>query len=105
MALLGFANTRLKDFYDIWVLSRTREFESDRLARAIAATFARRQTLIPVEIPDALTPAFAADPGKQRQWAAFIKDVAVNPGSLASVVEHLAGFLMPIAAAARTRSG
>ena len=105
MALLGFANTRLKDFYDIWVLSRTREFDSDRLASAIAATFARRQTPIPVEVPDALTPAFAADPRKQRQWAAFIKDVAVNPGSLDSVVEHLAGFLMPIAAATRTRSG
>ena len=105
MALLGLANTRLKDFYDIWVLSRTREFDGDRLTRAIAATFARRQTPIPVEIPDALTPAFAADPGKQRQWAAFVKDVAVDPGSLASVVEHLAGFLMPIAAAARTRLG
>lgn len=105
MALLGLANTRLKDFYDIWVLSRTRELDSDRLARAIAATFARRQTPIPVGIPDALTPAFAADPGKQRQWAAFIKDIAVNPGSLVSVVEHLAGFLMPIAAAARMRSG
>jgi predicted nucleotidyltransferase component of viral defense system len=105
MALLGLANTRLKDFYDVWVLSRTRELDSDRLARAIAATFARRQTPIPVEIPDALTPAFAADSGKQRQWAAFIKDVGVNPGSLVSVVEHLAGFLMPIAAAARMRSG
>ena len=103
--MLGLVNTRLKDFYDIWVLSRTREFDSDRLASAIAATFARRQTPIPVEVPDALTPAFAADPRKQRQWAAFIKDVAVNPGSLDSVVEHLAGFLMPIAAATRTRSG
>jgi predicted nucleotidyltransferase component of viral defense system len=105
MAFFGLANTRLKDFYDIWVLSRTREFDNDRLVRAVAATFARRQTPIPVEIPDALTSAFAADPGKQRQWAAFIKDVAVNPGSLPSVVEDLAGFLMPVVAAARTRSG
>lgn len=105
MALLGRANTRLKDFYDIWVLSRTHEFERDRLARAIAATFTRRQTSIPIELPDALTAAFAADPGKQRQWAAFVKNVAVKPGSLASVVKDLAEFLMPIAAAARTRSG
>jgi hypothetical protein len=51
MVMLGRANTRLKDFYDIWVLARTTEFKGDRLARAIAATFARRKTEIPSELP------------------------------------------------------
>jgi predicted nucleotidyltransferase component of viral defense system len=61
MVMLGRANSRMKDIYDIWVLSRTHEFKGDNLARAIVATFARRKTEIPSEPPDALTPAFAED--------------------------------------------
>lgn len=103
MVALGRANTRLKDFYDIWVLARPHTFDEDRLARAIAATFARRKTEIPVDVPDALTAAFAADPAKQRQWAVFVRDVAIDPGSLAEVVEQLAAFLMPHTTKARSR--
>jgi hypothetical protein len=95
MVALGRANTRLKDFYDIWVLARGYEFEDDRLARAIAATFRRRHTAIPAEPPEGLTAAFAEDPLKQRQWRAFLADVAVNPGELRSVLQELAEFLMP----------
>jgi predicted nucleotidyltransferase component of viral defense system len=95
MVALGRANSRMKDFYDIWVLSRSFTFDDDRLAQAIAATFARRKTTIPTELPDALTPAFAADEQKQRQWRAFIEDVSADPGPLSSVTEDLADFLMP----------
>jgi predicted nucleotidyltransferase component of viral defense system len=100
MVALGRANSRMKDFYDIWVLSRSFEFADDRLARAIAATFARRDTPVPTVLPDALTPAFAADEQKQRQWTAFVEDLAQNPVGLAAVVMDLAQFLMPHAAAA-----
>lgn len=100
MVVLGRANSRLKDLYDIWRLARSHPFTGDRLARAIAAPFARRNTEIPSEAPDALTRAFADVPGKQAQWAAFVEDVAVQPGSLAAVIEDLAAFLMPRAAEA-----
>jgi predicted nucleotidyltransferase component of viral defense system len=103
MVTLGRANSRMKDFYDIWTLARSHDFNGDRLARAIAATFARRTTEIPATPPDALTPAFAKDPIKQQQWSAFLVDVAVNPGTLAEVIEDLAAFLMPHAARARQR--
>jgi len=53
MVSLGRANSRMKDFYDIWILTKTFDFAPDRLARAIAATFARRQTAIPADRPDA----------------------------------------------------
>jgi predicted nucleotidyltransferase component of viral defense system len=106
MVALGLANTRLKDFYDIWILARTCDFKDDRLARAIAATFARRKTEIPTERPDGLTSAFASDPTKQQQWSAFVQDVAIDPGSLPSVLESLAAFLMPHARrAAETGKG
>jgi hypothetical protein len=71
------------------------------LARAIAATFVRRSTAIPDDLPDALTPKFAADEQKQRQWRAFIHDVAHQPGDLETVVQDLADFLMPHAMRAR----
>ena len=49
MVMLGLANSRMKDFYDVWILSRSHEFDDDRLPRAIAATFERRGTAIPLE--------------------------------------------------------
>jgi Nucleotidyl transferase AbiEii toxin, Type IV TA system len=101
MVTLGLANSRLKDFYDIWILAKTHEFKDDRLAQAIAATFARRKTEIPTERPDGLTSTFTSDPTKQQQWTGFVEEVAVNPGSLADVVEALASFLMPHAEKAR----
>lgn len=101
MVALGRANSRMKDFYDIWMLSKSFDFAGDRLARAIAATFARRETAVPVDLPDALTPAFANDEQKQLQWNAFIRDVSADPGSLDDVVTSLAEFLMPHAIQAR----
>jgi predicted nucleotidyltransferase component of viral defense system len=100
MVALGRANSRMKDFYDIWILTKTFSFAPDRMARAIAATFARRQTAIPTVIPDALTPAFAEDPLKQRQWAAFIADIGNAPEQLQLVISDLVAFLMSAAAAA-----
>jgi hypothetical protein len=92
----------MKDFHDIWVLKRAFEFKGEALARAIAATFARRKTEIPAERPDALSRSFAEDPVKQQQWEAFLQDIAVKPpGSLVDVVDALADFLMPAAADAR----
>ncbi len=100
MVALGRANSRMKDFYDIWLLSQSFPFDDDRLARAIAATFERRETEIPVDLPDALTPAFAEDEQKQRQWNAFLENVALRPGSLPEVIEGVDGFIMPHAIAA-----
>ncbi|GES43991.1 hypothetical protein RsS62_32430 [Rhizobium dioscoreae] len=94
MVALGRANSRMKDFYDIWILSRSFAYDDDRLARAIAATFARRGTAIPVELPDGLTPAFAEDDQKQRQWKAFVEGVSHNPGTLTDVLADIAPFLM-----------
>lgn len=101
MVALGTTNSRMKDYYDLWVLSQSFEFDRDRLAAAIAATFARRRTKVPEELPDALTLAFAELPVKQQQWEAFKRDVAIDPGSLHDVVGAIEAFLMPAAAAAR----
>jgi predicted nucleotidyltransferase component of viral defense system len=101
MVLLGLANTRYKDFYDLWTLSKFFTFEDDRLARAIAATFERRRTAIPISPPEALRPVFAADPNRRRQWAVYIEDLGLAGLELGEVTAGLALFLMPHAARAR----
>jgi predicted nucleotidyltransferase component of viral defense system len=101
MVMLGRANSRMKDLYDIWVLSRNFKFNGDKLPRAIVATFARRKTDIPSEPPDALTAAFANDPAKIQQWNSFVEDVNFQPGALGDVIKDLAAFLMPHAKTAR----
>ena len=61
---LGMGNTRLKDFYDLWLLATHREFEGALLADALRATFARRQTIWPETLPEALTEVFTRDAAK-----------------------------------------
>jgi predicted nucleotidyltransferase component of viral defense system len=101
MVALGRANSRMKDFYDIWLLSRAYEFRGDALARAIAATFARRNTPIPADPPFALTRAFAEDRVKQQQWTSFVESIDPTSEPLGKIIEDLAAFLMPYANAAR----
>jgi len=101
IVLLGLANTRYKDFYDLFVLSKSYVFDDDRLARAIAATFERRRTAIPIEPPEALTPVFAGDPTRRRQWATYIEDLGLAGLGLGEVTAGLALFLMPHAERAR----
>ena len=102
MVALGRANSRMKDFYDIWVLSRSFSFQDDRLARAIFATFSRRGTAIRTAFPDALTLDFGEDDHKQRQWRAFVDHVATDPGPLSDVIEDVAAFSMRAAGLARS---
>ncbi|MGD9802522.1 MAG: nucleotidyl transferase AbiEii/AbiGii toxin family protein [Hyphomicrobiaceae bacterium] len=101
MVMLGRANSRMKDFYDIWVLATLGDIDADRLAAAIRATFERRGTAIPEALPDALTPAFADDPHKQQQWTAFVANVAMQPGTLADLIAVIGPFLMAAAERAR----
>jgi predicted nucleotidyltransferase component of viral defense system len=96
MVVLGRANSRMKDYHDIWLMSRSFEFDERRLGRAIAATFKRRDTALPIATPDGLTQEFAEDPTKVRQWNAFSADLSAEGiPALSTVVKDIAEFLMP----------
>lgn len=97
MVSLGIANTRLKDFADVWILARDFAFDGVLLAAAIHATFTRRGTALPGAPPAALTSAFAKDTNKQQQWEAFVRRGAVIgvPTTFAAIVHGVAPFLMP----------
>lgn len=102
MVALGRANSRMKDFYDVWLLSQTHEFDNNRLAHAIAATFARRQTDLPVALPDAFTPEFFRDADKLQQWSAFVRDLSTDVPSLDAVIADISKFIEPATTEART---
>lgn len=98
MVVLGGANSRMKDFFDVFVLASRKSFERRVLSEAIANTFARRATAVPAEPPIALTPAFAALPGKRAQWDAFSRRLlaATPTPDLTTVIETIAEFAGPI---------
>ena len=102
MVALGMANSRMKDFFDLYTLSRTMNFDGRTLGNAVRATFERRRTTIPTEPPIALTAEFASDPAKRAQWSAFARRIEANrcPANFAEVTEAIARFIGPILATA-----
>lgn len=98
MTKLGQLNSRMKDFYDIALLSNRFDFDGAVLAHAISQTFVNRKTEIQAQ-PHALTLEFAKDPIKQAQWAGFLRKSKLKdlPQSLDEVVGQISEFLVPIA--------
>ncbi len=106
MVVLGMANSRMKDYYDIYVLSKTFSFDGHDLVKAITATFKRRDTPIPGDAPFALSDELAMNRDKVSQWRGFMNrsglgDLDVD---LAQIVAVLRDFLLgPLQAAASGR--
>ena len=89
MVLLGMTNSRLKDYLDLSVLLEREALEPATLAAAIAATFTRRGTALPTELPIGLSDEFANDKSRQALWVAFLKKNALPAVPLTSVVTML----------------
>jgi predicted nucleotidyltransferase component of viral defense system len=97
IVVLGMANSRLKDYYDLNVLLQRETLDQKLLGRAIQATFERRQTSIPKEMPVGLSDEYTNDPSKQTQWAAFLRKNELAETPLADVVANLRlGLLVPL---------
>jgi len=95
MVKLGELNSRMKDFFDIWLLSRSFDFDGPRLCEAIEKTFKRRGTVLPDGEPVALAREFFSDPQKRAQWAGFIRRMKLRDvPSLPEIVDGLREFLM-----------
>ena len=89
VTVLGMTNTRMKDFFDLWVLLHDTTLDDAELQRAIEATFTRRQTAVPGTQPIGLSDAFADDATKQVQWRAFLKKNKLQAIDLADVVRYV----------------
>ena len=97
LAHLRMLNTRIKDYFDLWILTRQPELKRDALAVAIERTFENRTMQIDPN-PVGLSATFGNDPAKQMQWSAFLKRSRLTqaPHSLSEVVEELNQFFAAI---------
>ncbi len=89
VTVLGMTNTRMKDFFDLWVLLRDTTLDDSELRRAVEATFARRQTDLPSAQPIGLSDVFANDARKQLQWRAFLNKNKLEPMDLRDVINTI----------------
>jgi hypothetical protein len=104
MVVLGIANSRMKDFFDIWTFASTQRFDISRLANSLRGTFEQRRTPLPEVPPLALTDEFLLDGAKQTQWNAFCKRLGLrDTPSLEVTGPMLVRFLMPAVEQARSR--
>ena len=96
LATRGITNSRLKDYYDLWLIAETFELGRAPLAAAVQQTFARRETVLPQETPTGLSEAYVETWGDQ--WRTFLnrERMAAAPEQLATVVEDLERFLLPL---------
>ena len=93
MVALGWLNSRLKDFYDVWVLLENIPPSPAVLRDALERTFNYRGTPIPTTIPVAWTEDFARE--KQMAWQAFLSRNGLNAPPLVEVVQRLQALLLP----------
>lgn len=95
IALLGMANSRLKDYFDLSVLMEREILDVDLLVRAIRATFERRNMTVPDGPPAGLTDEFAHDASRQSLWLAFLRKNELPPEPLPRIVDRLRRALLP----------
>ena len=100
MVKRGILNSRMKDFHDIWMLSRSFDFRGTVLAKAIETTFANRDTPVPAD-PAVFNDSFPKDKDKNVQWRGFIRKSRLSgvPDSFAAIVAGVKVFLEPPAIA------
>jgi len=93
---IGIANSRMKDFYDLWMIAQTFQFQHHLLSTAMRRTFERRSTPWPPNHPTGLTDAFALE--KDKMWRAFLKRerLGAAPEDMSRVVTDLRAFFRPV---------
>lgn len=69
-------NSRMKDYYDLWLISETFEFDGLSLQKAIEATFNNRDTDIPGDRPSPLSDDFAR--ANQTRWVNFLNKMELD---------------------------
>jgi len=95
VVVLGIANSRMKDFYDLWTLPKAVNIDLVELADTIRGTFNRRETAIPTTCPVGLSPEFSTEQGKETQWRAYSSGTTLEGKPLAEVTADIWTWLEP----------
>ena len=96
MIKLGFLNSRMKDFYDIWLMMRHFEFQGTKLAEAVRKTFEHRKTDIPCGKPLFADEIYDKNWDRQILWTAFLRkdDIKHAPDTLSDMAKEIEKFLL-----------
>jgi hypothetical protein len=89
ICVLEITNSRMKDYFDLDLPLRDEAVDDGELRRAVTATFERRRSPLPADVPIGLSDAFGADAGKRSQWSAFLRKNRLDAVDLAIVVHRL----------------
>lgn len=97
MVKLGDGNSRLKDFYDVWLLATSLAFDGEAMAESFAATFRRRGTKLPDPGAPIVTDEFVTSRSVTAQWSAFRANAGVEQAlEFVTVVEVVRAFVTPV---------
>lgn len=107
MIRFGETNGRIRDFYDLWVTSRTFPFDLPTLVEAMSGTLRRRETAFPDQIPVGLTDTFATIAAERGFWTGFLRRTppALEPPDFPQLQEELRRFFGPVIAALAAPEG
>lgn len=99
---LGELNSRLKDFYDIYLLSKTNKFESSEIYNALESTFLKRNTKY--EDIVIYEHEFRNSKAKQTQWKVMMKKKNItNKVDFSIVIRQIELFVLPIIEMIKTK--
>ena len=93
---LGVANSRMKDFYDLWSVPKAVEIDPSELTQTLISAFSHRNTLIPSECPGGLTEVYSQDPLKIAQWSAYMEANSIQGITLREITQEIWSWLKPI---------
>jgi hypothetical protein len=95
MVQLGLLNSRMKDFYDIWLMTRQFDFEGPELAEALKRTFAHRKTSFPSGRQLFVEEIYDESSDRQILWKTFLKKGNIKHASekLSTIAKDIEGFL------------
>ena len=98
MVELAETNSRMKDFYDVYRILKSENYDEKNLQNAINATFDRRFTQF-TDDHSLFSEEFAADAERQQMWSAFLKKSIQKQEdtilSFENVMQYIAQILYP----------
>jgi hypothetical protein len=96
MVKLGLLNSRMKDFYDIWLMMRKFEFDGLNITQALKRTFEHRKTELPQSRPLFAEDIYNDTSDRQKLWIAFLRKGYIKhaPDKLSATAKAIEKFLI-----------
>jgi predicted nucleotidyltransferase component of viral defense system len=95
MVKLGLANSRMKDFYDVWKIINQFQIKPEKIAPVIREVFQNRKTIVR-EIPKAFSEAFYNASKTLERWDFFLEGIGHDPMPFEKVIIEIRDFFLPI---------